>query len=64
MTVPSDLVRIPSQRPFAPTVTSVTLLDDKDDNEIKPDSMHKSPGIYLAAEENSGKPQLVDCLKA
>ena len=27
------------------------------DNEIIPGAVHRSPGIYLIAEENSGKPQ-------
>ena len=28
------------------------------DNEITPEAVHRSPGICLTAEENSGKPQL------
>ena len=26
-------------------------LNDKDDSEVKPGAVHRSPGIYLAAEE-------------
>ena len=36
--------------------------NDKGDNEVKPGAGHKSPGIYLTAEENPGKPQLRDHL--
>ena len=35
---------------------------DKDDNEIIPEVVHRSPGIYLMADENPEKPQLGDCL--
>ena len=37
--------------------------NDKGDNEGKPRIVHRSPGIYLTAEENSGNPQLGDRLK-
>ena len=60
--VPLALVRVPSQRPLAPSVTSVTLVaNDKNDNEMIPGAMHISPGICLTAEENPGKPQLGEC---
>ena len=50
--VPPAPIRVPSQRPLAPHVTSVTLVaNDKDDNEMFPE-----------AEENPRKPQLGDCL--
>ena len=58
MAVPPVPVRVPSQRPFVPSVTSVA--NDKDDNEIIPEAFHRSPGIRLTAEENSGKLQLGD----
>ena len=34
----------------------------KDDDEMKPCYVHRSPGIYLMTEENPGKPQLGDRL--
>ena len=52
--MPPALVRIPSQRPLAPNVTSVAK--DKGDNEMIPEAVHRSPGICLTAEENPGKP--------
>ena len=36
--------------------------NDKVDNEMKPSTVHRSPSIYLKAEENSEKPLLVDHL--
>jgi hypothetical protein len=30
------------------------------DNEVKLEAVHEAPGIYLMAEENSGKSQLED----
>ena len=42
--VPPAPVRVSSQRPLAPSVTSVTA-------EMIPGSVHKSPAIYLTAEE-------------
>ena len=46
-------VRVPSQRPLAPSVTSVKLVDnDKGDNEMILGAVHRSPGICLTAEEN------------
>ena len=47
---------VPSQRPLAPSVTSVA--NYKDDNEMILGAVHRSPGICLTAEENPGKPQL------
>ena len=32
--------------------------NDKSDNEVKPGSVHRSPGISLTAKENSGKIRL------
>ena len=58
--VPPAPVRVPSQRPLAPSVTSVT--NDKDDNEMILGAVHRSPGICLTAEENPRKPQLGDRL--
>ena len=36
--------------------------NDKNDGEVKSGAVNRSPEIYLKAEENSGKPQLGDCL--
>ena len=56
-------VRVPNQRPFAPSVTLVTpVAIDKGDNEMIPETVHRSPGICLTAEANPGKPQLGDRL--
>ena len=33
-----------------------------DDNELKKEAVHRSPGIYFKTEENPGKPQLGDHL--
>ena len=58
--VPPAPVRVPSQRPLAPSVASVTsFTNDKDDNEMILGAVHRSPGICLTAEENPRKPQLV-----
>ena len=56
MAVPAAPVWVPSQRPLAPSVTSVD--NDKGDNEMIREAAHRSPGIYLTAEENPRKPQL------
>ena len=54
--VPPATVRVPNQRPLAPSVKSVTsFANDKVDNEMIPRTVHRSPGIYLTAEENLGK---------
>ena len=42
----------------------VPSLLDKGDNEVKPWAVQRFPGIYITAEESSGKPQLGDHLKA
>ena len=53
MTVPSDPIRLPRQRPLDPSVTSVTSVAvDKGDNEMIPDAVHRSPGVSLMAEAN------------
>ena len=58
--VPPAPIRVPSQRPLAPSVTSVTSVGyDKGDNEMIPGAVHRYPA-YLTAEENLGKPQLGD----
>jgi hypothetical protein len=57
--VPPAPVRVPSQRPLAASVVSVTsVTNDKGDNEIILGAVHRSPGICLTAEENPRKPQL------
>ena len=54
MVVPPAPVRVPSQRSLAPGIASVTLVaNDKDDNEITPGDVHRSPGICLTAEDKS-----------
>ena len=53
-------VRVPSHN-HLPRV-SYQLANDKGDNEMIPEPMHKSPVSYLMAEENPGKSQLGDCL--
>ena len=59
--MPAVPVRVPSQRPLAPSVTSVTpVANDKGDNEMIPETMHRSPNICLTTEENPGKPELGD----
>ena len=55
--VPSSPVRVPSQRPLAPSVRSVTsVANDKGDNEMILGAVHRSPGICLTAEENHTGP--------
>ena len=61
--VPLAPVRVPSQRPLAPSVSSVkSVANDKGDNEMILGAVHRSPGICLTAEENPTKPQLGDRL--
>ena len=61
MAVPPAPVRVPSQRPLGPSVTSVlSVVNDKGDNEMIPGAVHRPPGICLRTEENPGKPQLGD----
>ena len=56
MTVQDVPVWIPSQRPLPPSVTSVTrVANDNGDNEMIPETVHRSPGISLTAEENPRK---------
>ena len=56
-------VRVPSQRPLAPSVASVmSVANDKGDNEMILRAVHRSTGIFLTAEENAKKPQLRDRL--
>ena len=60
---PPAPVRVPSQRPLAPSVASVTsVANDKGDNEMILGAVHRSPDIWLTAKENPRKPQLVDHL--
>ena len=35
----------------------------KGDNEVESGTVHRYPGIYLKADENPGKPQLMDGFK-
>ena len=60
MAVPPAPVQVPSQKQLAQSVTLVA--NDKDDNEMMPGAVHRSPDICLTAEENPGKPQLGDRL--
>ena len=49
-------VRIPSQRPLTPSVTSVTsVANDKGDNEIIPETVHRTPGICLKLSKTSAR---------
>ena len=57
MVVPPAPVRVPSQRSLAPSVMS--LANDKGDNEKIPGAVHRSPGVFLKAEESPGKPHRV-----
>ena len=46
--VPPAPVRVPSQRPLAPIVVTVTsVTNDKGDNEMIPGAMNRSPDISL-----------------
>ena len=61
--VPPVPVRVPSHRPLAPSVTSVTsVANDKGDCVMIPGAVHRSPGICLTAEEKTRKPQIGDHL--
>ena len=56
MVVPTAPVRVPSQRPLAPRVASVTsVANDKGNNEINLGPVHISPGICLTAEKKTQK---------
>ena len=53
MAVPPAPVRVPSHRPLDSSITSVTsVANDKGDNEMILEAVHRSPGIYLTAEGN------------
>ena len=57
MAVPPASVRVPSQRPLAPSVASVTSVANvKGDNEMILGAVYRFPGICLTAEENPRKP--------
>ena len=64
MAVPPAPLRVPSQKPLAPSVMSATsVVNDKGDNEMTPGAVHRSPGISFTAEEIPRKPhQLGDRL--
>ena len=58
---PPAPVRVPSQRPLAPSVAWATsVANDKGGNEMILGAVHRFPGICLTAEENPRKPQLGD----
>jgi hypothetical protein len=57
--VPPAPVRIPSKRPLASSVASVT---NDNDNEMIPGAVHRCTDISLTVEENPRKPQLGDRL--
>ena len=57
--MPPAPVRVPSQRPLAPSVRSVTsVANDKGDNEMILGTVRRSHGTCLTAKENLLKPQL------
>ena len=57
--VPPAPVRVPSQRPLAQSVASVTsVANDKGDDKMILGAVHRSPGIFLTTEENPRKPRL------
>ena len=59
--VPPAPVRVPSQKPLALSVMSITLsANDRVDNEMLPEAFCRFPRIYLVVEENPGKPRLGD----
>ena len=60
MAVPAAPLRVPSQRPLAPSVASVA--NEKGDNEMILVTVFRSLGICLIAEENPRKPQLGELL--
>ena len=61
--VPAAPVRVPSQRPLASSVASITSVANyKGDNKMIPGAVHTSPDICLTAEENPRKPQIGDRL--
>ena len=53
--MPPAPAQVPSQRPLAPSVASVTsVANDKGDNEMIPGAVHRFPGIFLTEEEKPG----------
>ena len=51
--MPPTPVRVPSQRPLAPSVASVkSVANDKGGNEMILGAVHRSPGICLTTEED------------
>ena len=62
MAEPPAPVRVYSQTPLTPSVTSVTSVANDKGDEMIPGAVHRSPGICLKAEENPRKPQLGDHL--
>ena len=51
--MPPAPMRVTSQRPLAPSLTSVrSVANDKVDNEMITGAVHRSPGIFFTAEEN------------
>ena len=62
MAVPPSPVRVPSQRPLAPSFASVTSIANDKSDEMILGAVHRSPGICLTAEENPRKIQLGDSL--
>ena len=61
MVVPSAPVRISSQWPLPRVSRQSRLTANEDsDNDMIPGAVHRYPGIFLTAVENSGMPQLGD----
>jgi hypothetical protein len=51
--VPPAPARVPSQKSLAPSVASITsVANDKGDNEMILEAVHRFPSICLTAEEN------------
>ena len=60
MAVPPAPVRVPGQRPLAPSVTSVTsVANDKTDNEVTSEAEYRFPGTRLTAEDPPPKYNLI-----
>ena len=65
MSVSSVPYRVLSQLPLAPNVTTVTFDDnDKGDNEVKQEAVHRSPDIYLADKKKTSETSVRTSLKA
>ena len=59
--MPPAPVRVPSQKPIAPSATFVmSVAIENGDNKMIPRAVHRSPDICLTAEEYPEKPQLGD----